>query len=185
VDATTGDIGRGVSGPALDLVAADGTTVVQASTAAGVGFSRSLRFENASPGPIQDRMVRVMSQGCTTGCTPEDRYRIRSWETTLSLSRLNNSASQATVLVLQNTTEAPATGNVWLRDATGASAGSVAFSIAPHGTFVLNTSGVAPGLSGSLKVSHDAPYGALVGKAVAVEPATGFTFDTPLVPRGR
>jgi hypothetical protein len=28
-------------------------------------------------------------------------------------------------------------------------------------------------------------YGALSGKAVAVEPSTGFTFDTPLLPRLR
>ena len=61
----------------------------------------------------------------------------------------------------------------------------MSFGIAPRGTFVLNTSAVAPGVSGSLTVSHDAPYGALAGKAVAVEPATGFTFDTPLLPRRR
>jgi hypothetical protein len=52
---------------------------------------------------------------------------------------------------------------------------------------VLNTSapdGVPSG-SGSLTVAHDAPYGALAGKAVALEPATGFAFDTPLEPRPR
>jgi hypothetical protein len=32
-------------------------------------------------------------------------------------------------------------------------------------------------------VLHDAPHGALIGKMVSVEPATGFTFDTPLVLR--
>jgi hypothetical protein len=30
---------------------------------------------------------------------------------------------------------------------------------------------------------HDAPYGALAGKGVALEPATGFAFDSPMVPR--
>jgi len=34
-------------------------------------------------------------------------------------------------------------------------------------------------------VTSDAPYGTLVGKAVAVEPATGFTFDTPMRARPR
>jgi hypothetical protein len=29
-------------------------------------------------------------------------------------------------------------------------------------------------------VLHDGAYGALVGKSVALEPATGFSFDTPL-----
>jgi hypothetical protein len=36
-----------------------------------------------------------------------------------------------------------------------------------------------------MTVAHDGAYGALAGKAVALEPATGFTFDTPLVPRPR
>jgi hypothetical protein len=49
----------------------------------------------------------------------------------------------------------------------------------------LNTATVAPASSGSLTISHDGPFGALSGKAVAVEPATGFTFDTPLLPRPR
>jgi len=44
--------------------------------------------------------------------------------------------------------------------------------------------GVA-GQGGTITLSHDGPYAMLAGKAVAVEPATGFTFDTPLVPRPR
>jgi hypothetical protein len=34
-------------------------------------------------------------------------------------------------------------------------------------------------------VSSDGGYGALQGKAVALEPATGFTFDTELLYRPR
>jgi hypothetical protein len=34
-------------------------------------------------------------------------------------------------------------------------------------------------------VSNDGRYGSLAGKAVAVEPATGFTFDTAMTPRSR
>ena len=34
-------------------------------------------------------------------------------------------------------------------------------------------------------ISHDGSYGSVVGKAVAVEPATGFTFDTAMAPRPR
>ena len=57
----------------------------------------------------------------------------------------------------------------------------------PRAAFVVNTSGV-PGLAGqggTVTLSHDGPYGTLMGKAVAVEPATGFTFDTSLEPRRR
>jgi hypothetical protein len=41
------------------------------------------------------------------------------------------------------------------------------------------------GESGTLTISHDAGYGGLVGKAVALEPATGFAFDTPLIAKPR
>jgi FG-GAP-like repeat len=179
VDATTGDLGTGGSGPALELVAADGTTLLQSSSAAGSGASRSLRFENATSGPVLDRLVRVASQGCTTNCTPEDRYRLRAFETTLGVARLNNSSSQVTILLLQNPTPSAVTGHVWLWDSAGALAGSVPFTIAARGSFVLNTASVAPGMAGSLTVSHDAPYGSLAVKATALEPATGYTFDTP------
>jgi hypothetical protein len=50
---------------------------------------------------------------------------------------------------------------------------------------VINTASV-PGVetaSGAITVVHDGRYGELVGKTVALEPATGFSFDTPLVPR--
>ena len=185
VDSTTGDLGSGGSGPALELVAADGTTLLQSSAPAGAGASRSLRLENATSSPLQDRLVRVSSQGCTTSCTPEDRYRIRAYDTTLRLARVNNSSSQVTVLLLQNLTADLVNGHVWLRDGAGAAAGSVPFTIQPRGSFVLNTASVAPGMAGSLTVSHDAPYGGVAGKAAALEPGTGFAFDTPLEPYPR
>jgi len=34
-------------------------------------------------------------------------------------------------------------------------------------------------------VTHDGGYGGLVGKAVSLEPGTGFTFDTLMLPRAR
>jgi hypothetical protein len=127
----------------------------------------------------------VRSQGCTTNCTVDDRYRVRAWETTLSLARFNNSSTQTTLLVLQNTTETTVTGHVWLRDSAGGLVASFPLTVSPHGLSVLNTSTVAPGVGGTLTVSNDAPYGGLVGKSVALEPATGFTFDAPLLPRSR
>jgi hypothetical protein len=47
---------------------------------------------------------------------------------------------------------------------------------------VTNTASVAglPGQSGSITLTHDGAYGALAGKAVALEPATGLSFDSPL-----
>jgi hypothetical protein len=68
--------------------------------------------------------------------------------------------------------------------ASGAPAASQAFTLAPHGLAVVNTLGIAglAGTSGSVTIVHDGAYGALVGKSVALEPATGFSFDSPLSP---
>lgn len=183
VDGTSGDIGNG-SGPALELVAADGTTVLQSSSPAGAGSSRSLRIENATGASVDDRWVRVRSLGCSF-CEAEDVYRLRAFDTTYRIPRFNNSASQVTVLLIQNPTAASVSGHVQFWGAGGALLASQPFSLVARGAFVLNTAGVGglAGQSGSVSVSHDAPYGALFGKAVALEPATGFAFDTPMLPR--
>jgi hypothetical protein len=60
-------------------------------------------------------------------------------------------------------------------------------SVLEHGVTVLNT-GTVPALagnSGSATIAQLGGYGALTGKAVAVEPATGFTFDTAITPAAR
>ena len=184
VDGTSADIGAG-QGPELDRVASDGNSVLQTAVAAGAGASRSLRWENHAAMPVNDQFLRVRSLGCTTTCGPASVYRIRAWDTTLVCPRFNNSATQVTVLILQNTSAAPVSGHVQLWDGAGALVAEQAFSLAPRAAFVLNTSAVpgAAGVSGTLTLSHDGSYGVLVGKAVALESATGFAFDTALQPR--
>ena len=56
--------------------------------------------------------------------------------------------------------------------------------VGPKALLVVNTSVVpgAAGQSGAMTVTHTAGYGGLAGKTVALEPATGFSFDTPMVP---
>jgi hypothetical protein len=65
--------------------------------------------------------------------------------------------------------------------------GSLPFTLDPKAVLVQNTAALvyAAGTAGSITIAHDGRYGDLSGKAVAVEPATGFTFDTALtaVPR--
>jgi hypothetical protein len=55
------------------------------------------------------------------------------------------------------------------------------FTIPPHGLDVMPTFSfpAVNGVSGSLKITHDAPYAGINAKAVALEPSTGFSFDTP------
>jgi hypothetical protein len=182
VDGTSADLSAG-AGPSVDLVGSDGLSVVKSSVPAGAAASRSLRFENATAAARAEQYVRVQSSFCNTDCGPEDVYRIRSYDTTYRVARFNNSASQITVLLLQNPGSDVVAGNVWFWDAAGALATSQAFSVPAHGSFVLNTSTVAGGQGGTITISHDGRYAALSGKAVSVEPSTGFTFDTALVPR--
>ena len=134
---------------------------------------------------ISDQYVRVTSASCTTDCGADDVYRLRAYETTYAISRFNNSATQVTVVIIQNTSSDPVTGTLWLQNASGAPVGSQAVSLAGNSAFVFNTSGVAPGVGGTIILTHDGRYGSLTGKAVAVEPATGFTFDTEMRPKAR
>jgi hypothetical protein len=186
VDGTSGDIGSGL-GPELERLASDGVTVLQSSVAAGSGSSRSLRWENDSAAVVNDEYLRVRSAGCTTTCGAEDVYRIQAFDTTMRVSRFNNSATQVTILVLQNPGESTLSGHARFWDVAGTLVGTQAFSLGPRGAFVVNTATIpgVSGVGGTLTLSHDGGYGALVGKAVALETATGFTFDTELEPRRR
>ena len=124
---------------------------------------------------------------CAAACGSDDVYRIRAFETTYSIPRFNNVGSQVTVLLLQNPAGYAVTGNVWFWSAAGTLLGSRAFNLPARQTLVLNTAtvpGVA-GQGGTITVSHDARYGDLAGKTVALEPSTGFSFDSPMSARTR
>jgi ELWxxDGT repeat protein len=176
------------SGDAVPLevhrVAADGSTVLQAGTAVGTGAGVSLRWQNSTNALVTSEHVAVSSAACGTACGPDDRYRVRMYETTLSAPRFNNTNGQGTVVLLQNASDATISGRVALWVPPSTLVRYEAFTIAPRGVLALNTLPLWPG-SGSITVTHDGAYGALVGKAVALEPATGFSFDTPLTPRTR
>lgn len=181
VDAASGD----VSPVVIERLAADQSTVLQASLATGVG-SAAMRWENRGSA-VDTQWIRVRSGGCTTQCGPDDLYRIRAYETTGSLPRFVASASQATVVILQNRGTQTITGHVDFWGATGTALGTRAFTLAPTASLAFDAGTVAgvAGQSGSATVTHDGGHGDLVGKAVALEPATGFAFDTPLALRSR
>ena len=178
-----------VSGDALPLdvrrIAADGTTVLQSAQAVGTGPALSLRWVNTTSTPITDEQVRVESAACGSLCGADDVYRLRLYETTLAASRFNNTGSQVTVAILHNTSSVTVSGQVLLWLFPNFPPVVSPFQIGPHGTLVLNTSTVLSGNAGSITVIHDAPYGVLAGKTVALDPATGFSFDTPLTYRPR
>jgi hypothetical protein len=180
IDGTSGDIVP----MSLERLAADNVTTLQAASPVAVGDSVSLRWENATALTVVNQHVRV-DGSCATPCGPDDVYRVRAHETTYSIPRFNNSGSQVTVLLLQNPATYPIAGHVWFWSAAGALTGSQTFNLAARQTLVLNTAAVAAGQGGAITVSHDGRYGDLAGKTVALEPSTGFSFDSPMTPRPR
>jgi hypothetical protein len=164
----------------VDLERVDsGGGVIQAGispTLAG-GQVRSLWWANSTASPMVD-LVRVQGADCSTSCKARARYRVRAYETTISVPRFNNTSTQVTVLLIQNTLAIARSGTVYFWNASGMQAGSQTFSLAPHALQVMNTGTIVPGVSGSITVVHDAGYGGLSAKSVAPEPATGFSFDT-------
>jgi len=182
VDSTSGDIGPTL---AVDRIGPDGTTVLQSSQPVGVGFTRSLRWMNTTASVIEDETVRVQSGQCTTDCGPDDVYFIRGYETTYSVPRFNNVGTQVTILLLQNPTDYVISGNVYFWNPAGTLLATTPFTLASKNLLVLNTGTVAPAVSGAVTIAHDGRYGDLSAKTVALEPSTGFSFDSPALPRIR
>jgi len=180
VDSTSGDIG-----PTLLVQRVAGTTVLQSSVAVGVGFTRSIRWRNTTAVENNTEAIRVQSGQCTTNCGPDDVYFIRGYETTYSVPRFNNFGTQVTVLLLQNPTNYTIAGDIYFWDVAGTLVATSPFTLTAKQLSVLNTSTVpgANGVGGAVTISHDGRYGDLSAKTVALEPATGFSFDSLMVPR--
>jgi len=136
-------------------------------------------------GFIPDQFVRVANQSCGTGCDTQDQYRIRAWETTIAVPRYNNFGGQVTVLIIQNPGEVIISGNARLWTIAGGvtPVTTVPFTLQARQAAVINLAtvngGAADGTSGTITITHDGRYGGLAVKAVALEPSTGFSFDTP------
>jgi hypothetical protein len=170
----------------LDLVDGSGTVILSSVEFSSHGIARSLRFLNATATETSLSNVRVTSGGpCTPACSSGAQYRIQFYETTCLIPRFNNNATQVTILVIQNGGRDMVAGTARFWDSAGTLLASQGFSLPPKGAFVVNTSTIAglAGQSGSITIDHDGRYGSLSGKAVAVEPATGFTFDTAMTVR--
>lgn len=175
----------------LDLVDAsvqrlqlNGTKIVGSALVEEEGGVLSLDWIGPTTGAPVPSWVRVSFAACGTGCTQAARYRARFRETTVSVARFNNSGTQATVLIAQNTTDRLCDAFFYFLDGAGALlVESAGVELPPRGLTVLSTAASLPEASGSVRVAHTCGYGGLSGKAVAIEPSTGFTFDTPFVVR--
>jgi hypothetical protein len=186
VDAASGDIGLG-AGPLLDRIGSDGTTVLQSSVAAGVGPGRRLAWANTTTSVVRDQYIRVRSAQCTTQCGTDDQYRLRSYETTYTIARFNNTEGQVTGIIIFNAGSAAVSGQVHFWSSTGSFLHTDTLSLGPKGLYVLS-SWTVPALSntgGSVTIATNGGYGELVGKAVTTDSMTGMCFDTLMEARPR
>jgi hypothetical protein len=177
--------------PRFDLVSEAGAVLAAgvpdgAQNTPVVSSTLSVRWSPGSGG-VADQTFYLRAMGDVGGQshTSADQYDVQFRDTTYSIPRYNNSGSQATIVIVQNLTARSVTANLYFVAATGAPLPvSVGSLILPFGQWVYNTS-LEPslaGTSGSIVVAQTGPYGALAGKAVALEPSTGFTFDTAMTP---
>ena len=89
------------------------------------------------------------------------------------------------MLLLQNPADYTIAGTVYFWDGQGVLAAQQPFTLAARRVLVLGTAAIAPNIGGSVTIANDGRFGDLRGKAVALEPATGFSFDSTMEPRRR
>ena len=162
----------------LERVTSGGTVLQDASTLEGGSHAVGLRWIASSTGGAYLRVT-----GPNTPLSTSDEYELEFFDTTYAAPRFNNSATQTTVLIIQNLKDTVVAGNIDFYNASGTLLHSEPLSLNAKATSVVNTAVLAglAGQSGSVLVAQTGGYGALAGKAVALEPGTGFTFDTPFV----
>jgi len=165
-----------------------GGALLQASSPLDpAGSTRALRWIAGAA----DAEERVQVVG-TASSTLNAQYDILLRETTLYCPRYNNAGTQLSVLILQRTsTEVPgpscnATAYFYDENATQMATYPQSFTL--NDMSAISTPFVIPGLTGTkgaLHVAHACGVGGLKGKLVALEPQTGFSFDTPCTERER
>jgi hypothetical protein len=142
-------------------------------------YDRTIRWV-ATASQIHGEHIRVISEGAPGSANSV--YTIRFWDTTYGVPRWNAVNGQTTVFLVQNLTNKAVTGSIRLFSAAGTLLHEEPLALGENQLRVFNVSGVPAlvGQSGHAYVAHTAGYGGLAGKAVALEPSTGFTFDTPM-----
>ena len=183
LDEVSGDLG-GALPVALERVQGDTSSVVQVGAPVGTGQARALRWQNTTADTLT-QLIRVRSQGCSVDCGPDDTYRLRAYDTSGAFARFNTTGDQETIVLVQNPTAATVNGTLWFWQSDGALLASRPFSILARRSLVLNVATLLPGTAGAISLTHDGGYGVLAGKAVAIQPGTGFSYDTTLTHRPR
>jgi hypothetical protein len=185
VDELAGGIGGPGAAPKLELaeVTSAGPSFILAAPkpVTGFGSARRIAWSHAEPVSAGEKayLVRVSGAACGAACTTSSRYRIRMVDTTLRVARFNTTNGQSTVLVLQNPTNETQGLSIYAFGANGDQVGGFVTFLRPKEVAAMNLStfGLA-NQAGGLQILNIAPYGALTGKTVQMDPATGFVFET-------
>jgi hypothetical protein len=179
IDGMTGEIDFGPT--SMQRFLAGGTNPEQSGELVDAGILSMRFFGPVTPGGVVTHFTRIQGASCGTTCDANDRYRVRFLDTTYTIPRFNNSGTQSTVLLLQNASDRACiiTSYFLRQDGTLISASSAGL-VNPNQLLVVPTANTMPNQSGTVRVGHTCGYGGLTGKAVSIEPSTGFTFDTIL-----
>ena len=197
VDTTSSAIGPTL---VVELVPNIGPPAQSSVAVSSLGYSRSLRFMNDTNSPITSQYIRVRSGQCTSGCTANDTYRIRLYDTTMAAPRFNNVGTQETYVFVQNTRDFGSNVRVRFWDAAGTTVlcTTPLFNLPGRDMAIIDdddliihgaeqplcSSGSAVGVSGSVTLLSDARYGELRAKAVALDPlGAKLEFDTEMTAR--
>lgn len=159
----------------LELYDAAGTTLIASATAGPGATGKVIRWFSDATTSFR---IRVKGGTATPGTA---RYSILFTESTMYCPRYNNAGTQISVLIVQNATNGSCGVGVNFYDETGAYLASHTGTINGSGMMVLPV-GSVPGLvgtKGSVRIEGTfCSSSALKAKMVALEPATGFSFDT-------
>lgn len=177
-------LGFSSAAPTVTRLDSNGTLLLQTADSLDGGFSRTLRWISSSSG---SEYIRVAG---TVGVGAESQYVIQYRETTLFCPRYNNSGTQVSVLIMQRSSIDFATtcsAQATFTNETGAAMGLLAATLGVDQMSVTGLSGVAglAGTRGSARIAHTCGIGGVKAKLVALEPATGFSFDTICSERDR
>ena len=181
IDGMTGDLD--LASTNMQRLDASGSIVLGNALVTDFGGNLSLDWQQGDVASPVASYVRVQGPACGTSCNSFDTYRMRFYETTYTIPRFNNSGTQATVLLVQNATDRTCDVTYYFLAATGSLISASASQLTTRELEVIPTTSVAANQSGSVRIAHTCGFGGLSGKAVALEPATGFTFDTQMVHR--
>ena len=160
-------------------IGSDGTTVRQSGSqlVSGIGYNFALRWTQ-----LTDELEFIRVTGLTSN-TSTARYSISFRETTLYCPRFNNSGTQTSVLILQGSNPDISTTCSYRAvfvDEGATVITSYSGSVDANDVDVVSLSGISAlvGKKGGAFVAHNCGYGGVKAKLVALEPATGFSFDT-------